>query len=364
VADGARASERPWQSGQGRVRNQLQSYHALVLASRLGHETADSLLQWDEARLRSVLGAIDTESDDTRPWTPSRFKAAALMHTDTALRSLADADPGVALVHFDSASQLLKRAGAAERPWAGRWYHAVVRLVRDRQQFPTAEQLLETGRDRFPRDPVILYESGVLQEALAAEARLPVVVNPRDTGASPDSSDWQVGSSVTLRPESVDGLKRIRTRQLNQAAPWFRDALEAAPSNLLTRLHLGRVQSLRDQNEEALALLRGAAASEDAGIAYLALLFTGGLHDRSGQPDAAAEAYRAAIERLPVNHAAYIGLSALLQRSGRLDESRDVLRGLLGTPVANRREPWWFYLADPPGVNAARLDLLRREARQ
>ncbi len=361
VTGGVRADAQAGQSARDRVRDDLHNYRALVLAYRQGDDTTDSLLGLNEKRLDRAIAAIDTEDDDTRPWTAGRFKAAVMMHTEAALRLTADGGLESALVHFDTASRLLERAGAAERPWAGRWYHATVRLVRERQRFTIAEQLLEIGRDRFPRDPIILFESGALQEALAAEAH---AVNPRDTSPPPGPRNWQADASVALQPERVDGQQRIRARRLNQAAAWFRESLTADPTNLLTGLHLGRVQSLRDQTDEARKLLHSAAASKDAGLGYLALLFTAGLHDRNGQSEGATQAYRAAIERLPTSHAAYIGLSALLQRSGRLDESREVLRGLLGTPVANRHEPWWFYLTDAPGVNAARLDLLRREARQ
>lgn len=363
-AGGSRADAGTGQSVQSRIRNELQSYDALVLAYRQGHDTTDSLLQWNEKRLDRVIAAIDTEDDDTRPWTAGRFRAAVMMHTDAALRLIADDGLESAREHFDTASRLLQRAGAAERPWAGRWYHATVRLVRERQGFTTAEQLLEIGRERFPRDPIILFESGALQETLAAEARLPAVVSMSEDRAPPDLRDLQVDSSVAITPRSIDALKRIRARRLGQAAAWFREALDAAPANLLTRLHLGRVESLRDQTDKALELLQSAAASTDAAVGYLALLFTAGLHDRNGQSELAAQAYRAAIERVPTSHAAYIGLGALLQRAGRLDESRQALTGLLGTPVANRHEPWWFYLTDPPGVSAARLERLRREALQ
>ena len=111
-------------------------------------------------------------------------------------------------------------------------------------------------------------------------------------------------------------------------------------------------------------MLRQAAASQDPAIAYLAFLFIAALHEREGALDASAEAYRAAIARFPMGQAAYIALSAVLQRSGHADESRDVLGRVVDAAVASRREPWWSYLAEHRSVNVERFDQLRQEARQ
>ena len=91
---------------------------------------------------------------------------------------------------------------------------------------------------------------------------------------------------------------------------------------------------------------------------------SGAVHERQGLLAASVQDYRAAIERLPLSQAAHIALSAVLQRSGRGDESRDVLGGVVSPSSASRQEPWWSYLVEPPSVNVGRLDLLRREARQ
>ena len=125
------------------------------------------------------------------------------------------------------------------------------------------------------------------------------------------------------------------------------------------------MQSLRNHDDDARELLgKAAAESKDAAVAYLAWLFTAALHEKRGRYDAAAEAYRAAIERHPQNHAAHIGLSAVLQRIGRGDEARSVLRGVVDAAAASRREPWWIYASEPWAVVVPRLEQLRREGRQ
>jgi hypothetical protein len=111
-------------------------------------------------------------------------------------------------------------------------------------------------------------------------------------------------------------------------------------------------------------LLEQTAAAEDSATGYLALLFIAAVHERQGSLGAAGDAYRAAIDRFPRSHAAYIALSALLQRSGHADESRAVLGRVVDAAVASRREPWWSYLAEHQSVNVERFDRLRQEARQ
>jgi hypothetical protein len=93
------------------------------------------------------------------------------------------------------------------------------------------------------------------------------------------------------------------------------------------------------------------------------LLFTAALHERQGRHDDALQAYGGAIARYPLNQAAYIGMSALLHRTGRVDQSVALLRRVVDAAPASRREPWWTYFQEPPAVALERLAGLRREVR-
>jgi hypothetical protein len=57
-------------------------------------------------------------------------------------------------------------------------------------------------------------------------------------------------------------------------------------------------------------------------------------------------------------------MSALLQRTGRGDQSRALLRLVVDAVPSSRRDPWWSYFHEPSEVTLARLDALRREVRQ
>lgn len=364
-ASGVMAQVLPGEVERGGIQSDLSTYRTLVLGyGRASNDALDRILLWDEKKLDRVLAVIDTERDEMRPWSTSRFKAAIMMHTDAALRVVDRSELDAALMHIETASQLMKKAGPQVRPYASRWYQAVARLFRDRNRISAAERFLQAGRERLPHDSTVLYESGALQELLATDNLLPTVIYLPDLSTPPPNAGIEVGSPAALTAGDVDDLKRHRIERLKRAAGWLRESLEADPANTLARLHLGRVQTLRNENEEALKLLREVAASEDPSTAYLAFLFIGALHEREERLHAAAQAYRAGIERFPLNQVGHIALSALLQRSGRGGESRDVLKHILGATVPSRREPWWTYLLEAPSVNSARLDLLRRESRQ
>jgi tetratricopeptide (TPR) repeat protein len=352
----------PGEVERGRLEDALRAYHAAVADYRRGRDGALARVEsWDRRRVQQVLAAVGTARDEARPWDSARFKAAAMMHTDVALRLLGRAEIEAALPHVDAAGRLLKMAGPDLRSYSSRWHQAVARVLRVRNLLPVAEAFLEAARDRQPQDAGILYESGVLQEALATDTVIPIVITLVNLEPAPSAAS---APARRLDRDVVDEMKRRRAARLNRAAAWLRESLARDSANALARLHLGRVQMLREEDDDALKLLNAVSRSDDPVTAYLATLFAGGLRERQGRLDAAAQAYREAIERLPSSHAAYVALSAVLQRTGRGDESREVLRRAVDGVEHSRREPLWSYLVEPASIAAERLDPLRQEARQ
>lgn len=353
----------PGEVDRGRREDALRAYHASVADYRRGDDDAVARLEsWDRKRTQLVLSLIGTAIDEARPWDHARFKAAAMMHTDVAARLLDRAEVDAALTHLDAAAHLLKMAGPDVRSYASRWHKAVARMLRVRDLPRVAESFLAAARDRLPRDATILYESGVLQEVLATDTVIPIVITLRNL--EPALSAAITAAPRRLDRDAVEDIKRRRAARLTRAAAWLRESLASDGTNALARLHLGRVQMLREEDDEALTLLDAAMRSDEPATAYLATLFTGGLRERQGRLEAAEQAYREAIGRLPSSHAAYVALSAVLQRAGRGDESREVLRRAVDAEERNRREPLWSYLAEPAAIAAARFDPLRHEARQ
>ena len=90
IAPSAASTETlPGEIERDEIKSELRRYQDLVVDYRRGTpDVADRVLVWDAKRLRRVLASIDGVNDETRPWLTVRFKAAAMMHTDAALRLL------------------------------------------------------------------------------------------------------------------------------------------------------------------------------------------------------------------------------------------------------------------------------------
>jgi predicted Zn-dependent protease len=163
----------------------------------------------------------------------------------------------------------------------------------------------------------------------------------------------------------LHATSKRRVASLASAAQWLGDAAALDPGNDLLHVHLGRVQALRFQDEEATRILGSVlATTRDDATAYLAGVFIAAVRERQNRlPDAAA-AYRAALERFPRGHAARIGLSHVLQQDGKGDAAREALANLLGEAGGATREPLWWYTFEPAGVADSRLDALRQEVRR
>jgi tetratricopeptide (TPR) repeat protein len=213
------------------------------------------------------------------------------------------------------------------------------------------ERLLARGREFFPESAVILYESGTLAEWMATDLAM--------AGAQVHFSR---NGAVRFDLEAV---LRSRHGRLLDAVGWLRQAAVVDAGNDLLLAHLGRALALLSEDGEAARILTEVRdRTTDDATAYMAGVFLGGLRERQGALSEAAAAYRKATERFPFGHAAYIGLSEILQLSGRGGESREVLLKVLTEESAPAREPLWWYQFEPPGTAEDRLATLRARVRQ
>ena len=190
---------------------------------------------------------------------------------------------------------LLAVVGIIGRPRLGRGPHIVLDVgSHNHLTCSLIEQTVDVtstralGRAVLPDDPVVLYESGLLQEMFATH--------------------WQTAApggatrGISWRPP-LDSVLANRPVRLDKAEQWLRASLRNNPKNVMARLHLGRVQMMRRENDEALELLRGVFESTpDSATAYLAAIFTGALHEREGRLAEATLAYRQAIEKFTGVH--------------------------------------------------------------
>jgi tetratricopeptide (TPR) repeat protein len=343
-------------SDRARAQEDLRLYHAALDAYAEGDAAKGVAVladpAWTEDRLRRISEVIGGAADPRAPWTTRRYGAAVLVHADVA-RSTANV--AAAMLHVDFAANLIRRGlrehGDALRLFAEHWFVAMSGWLRGLGALDAADRMLKTARDQLPDNAGILYVSGTLAELLATEYA--AAQSSNDKGAM---RGWSF---------PLNRVTNQRNSQLGTAAAWLRRAAALAPGEHLIRVHLGRVLALRQDDDEAQRLLNEVRSrSSDDAIAYLACVFVAGLHVRQGRLDAAAVAYRDAIARYSSGHAAYVGLSDVLQRTGKGDEARALRQTLVSARRETIREPLWSYLIEPSGLVDQRLGVLRAEVRR
>jgi tetratricopeptide (TPR) repeat protein len=342
---------------ESQARADLFRYHGMLAAYRLGDEanSVDALLFLSDERLDALLGLINTTKDPFSPWDQRRRQLAVMLHTDLALRLAPDGDTRAAMRQLDIAIRLLSMPPRTDpgltNAFADQWFYTVSRYLKSRNSPFADERLLAIGRTLFPDSAVILYESGTLAESLATDYAM--------AGAQMHFSRLR---GLTF---DLNGILRGRRARLEDAAAWLRQAAARDANNDLLQVHLGRVLALLELDTEAARVLseaRGRTADDATG--YLAGIFLGGLRERQGDLAEASAAYRAAVERFPIGHAGYIGLSEVQQRLGKGDESRQSLMRLLLEAAGPTHEPLWWYQFDPPVVAEGRIGALRTKVRK
>jgi tetratricopeptide (TPR) repeat protein len=329
------------------------SYRDVVMRYRAGDaDTIAAAIAIPRAHLESIVKVIFSSDVHGTKWTADELRGSAMLHTDAALRvvELHPKDTELFERHLSFARHMLHASSPPDDRFVPRWYYSVSLAFCDRRYARVAETLLARGRTTVPGEPTILFASAMVAEIIARGRLI----------STPDAIGFH-SSAVDDTARSV----QQRTGLLNDAVRWLGQALERDDTMLMARLRLGRVETLLGREQDGLVQLdRVLRATTDAAMAYLAALFSGAAHERLRRPEAAEAAYRQAIARFPAGQAAYVALSEVLQRSGKADESREVLNRLLNRAADSVREPWWWYLADPPGVANERLAELRREVRR
>jgi tetratricopeptide (TPR) repeat protein len=340
----------------------LRLYHAMLDAYARGDDTksVEALLEWNEERLSRVLALLNRPKvDPFAPWDFQRTSRAAMLHMDAALRLDPQGATRASLRHLEVVTAMLGFFTHAARgdtqglgAFADRWFVTMTRYLRSRNSPYVAGRVLQLARERLPQSAAVLYESGTLAEMFATDYAL--VDEP--TPSSPAHS---------YRFPLANVLQR-RTAHLGEAAVWLRKAVAIDAANSMAKVHLGRVLMLLARDDEAAQMLENVrhTAGDDEVSAYLAALFTAGLRERQGNLQSAAAAYREAVARLPVGHAAYIGLSEVLQRAGNVDEARMIVQHVAKEAAGPVQDPLWWYQIDPPGAAERRLEELRKEVRR
>ena len=126
----------------------------------------------DRDRLSAVIALINTPYDPIRPW-PAGFASGPRQSCTRTRPSDAWTSKSVeaAFFHFSGSRSISCGAVARRsRTFASRWVFAAVPIrCEAADEFSTPNTFLEIGRGIVPDDPLVLYESGLLQEMFATQ---------------------------------------------------------------------------------------------------------------------------------------------------------------------------------------------------
>lgn len=316
-------------------------YRSLVDDYR--HYGAEDVRRLLEVPRDTVKGWVSAASRDGSEWTWGELRAAAILHTDAALRLIEAKDLAGAEMHLDSAQHLLERVAKvapAQNDYAWRWYKLMPSLLKKVGGGGLSKRLDAYADLRWGRNAAraALLRGIDLEARGNREGRIP---RPGET-------------ALLLAPESLQ-------------SPWFAAASEAFSAALredaglhAARVHLGRIRMIQGKRAEAAALLRPALDDVDPAVVYLAALFLGSIEERDDHFDSAESLYRKAASVVPYGQSAPLALAELLSRTGREDEARKVMAATLA-PQTRFIEPLWAYAARLDEELGARFELLRAE---
>jgi hypothetical protein len=280
-------------------------------------------------------------------WTAADLAAAAMFHTEVALRLAREPKPRDAAADVDAATTLLRAAlerDPARAVFARRWRSTVAGLL---YAYGARDLAASLGPEALP------WLAGTRQQAEARAAFASGLREEIGAAVAGPLSGNLPKRSVTITPEA--------RRALSNASRHFQDALARDPANGEAALHLGRVMLVGGYEIDADRPLRLAAAAADRPVRYLALMFLGAIAERRSQYGDAERLYLEARDAFPWGQSASLALSHVLMRDGREADARAAVKRHFTGAGARLVEPLWTYLADPATDLGPTLNLLRAE---
>jgi len=330
--------------GTRQAQDELAAYRKVVDEYRDGGSAPPANVVSLTAEVSIVDRAIAADGE----WTADALAAAAMLHTDVALRLVKTGSRSLASPHLDAAAALL-RAAVARAPereeFLQRWRNTIPELL---HAFGSPEMAgaLRTQSSNWLPEPLpervaarAAFEAGVTSEIQAA-------IVGRLSGAP-------VRRAPVVPPQALWELK--------DAARYFELALTKDPDHVEAALHLGRVRVVENRPADAERWLRVASRTRTRRVRYLAELFLGVAAERQARYDDAERLYRAAIDTFRWGQSAPLALSHLMMRTGREREAEDVIAAHFQSTRGRTLEPMRTYLAMPDTEPGATLDQLRAE---
>jgi hypothetical protein len=298
--------------------------------------------RWTAERTRREVDGLL----ESRPFDPALAFAAALLHVHRALLSSSDT-LDYRGQHLAAATRLVPAAADAPVTAGGaglaRRMFLLLGLAREETlDVGAAHEVVRAGLERFEDDAELLTVLGMTLEVGPSMRSYDLPLDPKRRPPT-DRPGYTVeggGSRGEDRPFPESTLGKAETA--------FRRALAADPGLGEARLRRGRVRLLQGHVGEAIVDLQQ-VAREDGSLRrrYLAHLFEARAHEKRGDYEAAARAYRAAVAIEPEGQSAWIGLGRALDLLRRGHEAQDAFVAALDIR-GKRGDPWWSYNRGDP----------------
>jgi tetratricopeptide (TPR) repeat protein len=273
------------------------------------------------------------------------LQAALMLHTETILMSLSDRSLRLGanqsalwngrdrlLAALETrAPQPTTAEAASDQAFLQVWYLLVIADAQGRQHLPVAQRLSADARKKLGGYPELLLAIGALNEMA-----------------------WTIEQDQGVRLGVAGDLKEAETA--------YRGALAGNPRLEEARIRLGRVLTLRNDLDGALAIFSAlqVAALEPA-YQYLTRLFEGDALERRSNFPRAVESYSAAVQSLPTSQSARIALAHLRHAEGDRTDALARMTSLATetTRTDDTNDPWWWYLQGIAWRESGYLDALR-----
>jgi tetratricopeptide (TPR) repeat protein len=244
-----------------------------------------------------------------------------------------------------------RHLGPADQPFVQTWHRAAIGLLQRGAHFEIAEAYVDAlGRRARSTtsspagDPRLL-----LGRAIAIEQRCwltrPMLDRPETDLLGLMSAARMSVNDPHGPPRSLRDAHAVAHQKcLADAAAQFAMAIDASDTRAEARVRAGWVQFQLGRFDQALALLEDVDGDGDPVVAYWAALFRGRVLDGQRRYEAAATAYRQALDICPAAQSAVLGLSLALFRSDRIPEADDLARAYRAGG-GRAYDPWWIYQA-------------------
>ena len=244
-----------------------------------------------------------------------------------------------------------RHLGPADQPFVQTWHRVALGLLHRGSNFDGAEAYVNAlgPRAASPASPPATDPRLLLSRAIAIEQRCwlmrPVLERPDPALVSLIAAARLVVSDPYAPSRSVrNSHDEAHQKCLADAAAQFTIAAGATDTRAEALVRRGWVQYPLHPFDHAQASLDQVGANHDRLLAYSPALFRGRVLQRLHQYDAAAAAYREALEICPAAQSAAVGLSLALFRGDRLVEADETARAHRATRDAPY-DPWWIYPA-------------------